>query len=73
VEATLAKIAPDGVSMYFDNVGGSVTDAVLMNARLRMKLALCGSISEYDDNWSGQKNWNMLLMRRYSSLTLFTF
>jgi len=64
VEKSLAALAPDGVSGYFDNVGGSITDAVLANARLKMKLIVCGSISEYDDNWSGQKNWNMILMRR---------
>lgn len=47
VEKTLQEIAPEGVSGYFDNVGGSITDAVLMNARLKMKLVVCGSISEY--------------------------
>ena len=35
-----------------------------MNMTLNSKYALCGSISEYDDAWSGQKNFNMILMRR---------
>ena len=64
VEKEIAKFAPDGITGYFDNVGGVVTDAVLMNARNKAKVAVCGSISEYDDKWSGQKNWNMILMRR---------
>lgn len=64
VEHEVAKFAPDGITGYFDNVGGKVTDAVLTNARNKAKVAVCGSISEYDDNWSGQKNWNMILMRR---------
>eukprot|EP00802_Teleaulax_amphioxeia_P021211 Tamp_21548.p1 GENE.Tamp_21548~~Tamp_21548.p1 ORF type:complete len:100 (+),score=29.19 Tamp_21548:647-946(+) len=37
-----------------------------MNARNNAKFAICGSISEYDDNWTGQKNFNMILMRRIS-------
>jgi NADPH-dependent curcumin reductase len=66
VEKALAAFAPEGISHYFDNVGGEVSDAVLLNMRLYSKYALCGSISEYDDKWSGQKNFNMILMRRIS-------
>lgn len=66
VQEAIAAFCPEGVTHYYDNVGGSVTDAVLLNARLNAKIAVCGSISEYDDNWSGQKNWNMILMRRIS-------
>lgn len=57
VEQDLAKLAPDGITHYFDNVGGVVTDAVLRNARNKMKYALCGSISEYNDSWNGQKKF----------------
>ena len=64
VSSKLKEIAPDGITRYFDNVGGKVTDAVLENCRNFAKIALCGSISEYDDNWVGQKNYNMILMRR---------
>lgn len=64
VEAALAAAAPEGITHYFDNVGGVISDAVFTNARNYAKIALCGSISEYDDNWAGQKNYNMILMRR---------
>lgn len=64
VEAELKKIAPDGITHYFDNVGGRVTDAIYANGRNGTKIAFCGAISEYDDVWVGQKNFNMLLMRR---------
>lgn len=60
----LAEIAPDGITRYFDNVGGDVSEAVFENARNFAKFAICGSISEYDDNWTGIKNFNMILMRR---------
>ena len=66
VQQEIASFAPQGITGYFDNVGGPVTDAVLMNARNNAGFAICGSISEYDDNWSGQRNWNMILMRRIS-------
>lgn len=56
----------ESVNHYFDNVGGAVTDAVLSCMALNGKVALCGSISEYDDAWAGQKNYNMILMRRLS-------
>jgi NADPH-dependent curcumin reductase len=64
IEEKLKEYAPEGVEGYFDNVGGDSSEAVLMNARNGMAMALCGSISEYDDNWSGIKNFNMILMRR---------
>ena len=64
VAAKLAAFAPEGVTCYFDNVGGAVTDAVLLQMRNNGRVAVCGSISEYDDAWAGQRNWNMILMRR---------
>jgi len=65
VEAVKAW-APEGVTCYYDNVGGCITDDVLLAMRNQGKVAVCGSISEYDDAWSGQKNWNLILMRRLS-------
>ena len=62
----LKEYAPDGITGYFDNVGGTVTEAVILNARNNMKMAICGSISEYDDEWQGIKNFNMIVMRRIS-------
>lgn len=60
----LKEYAPNGVNGYFDNVGGDVTEAVFENAANNCKVAICGSISEYDDEWAGIKNFNMILMRR---------
>lgn len=64
IETTLKTFAVEGVACYFDNVGGSVTDAVLMNMKNSGKVAVCGSISEYNDDWVGCKNFNMAVMRR---------
>ncbi|MFS0561520.1 NADP-dependent oxidoreductase [Terribacillus sp. 179-K 1B1 HS] len=48
VAKALEKACPDGVDIYFDNVGGPVSDAVypLLNAHAR--IPLCGSISSYN-------------------------
>ena len=64
VQETLKTLAPSGITCYFDNVGGDVTEAVLMNVRNHARMAVCGSISEYNDQWTGVKNFNMISMRR---------
>jgi NADPH-dependent curcumin reductase CurA len=44
----LRKAAPDGVDVYFDNVGGDHLDAALAVMNLRGRVALCGAISMYN-------------------------
>lgn len=46
--AALAKAAPDGIDVYFDNVGGSHLEAALNAARPFGRFALCGAISMYN-------------------------
>jgi NADPH-dependent curcumin reductase CurA len=45
----LQKAAPDGIDVYFDNVGGEHLDAALMVARNFARFAVCGMISGYND------------------------
>lgn len=49
VNARLRELAPDGVDVFFDNVGGPILDAVLDNLAMRAKVVICGAISQYDD------------------------
>jgi len=49
VAAELKAAAPDGVDVYFDNVGGPVTLAVLRRLAVGARIAVCGQISQYND------------------------
>jgi NADPH2:quinone reductase len=46
--AALAEAAPDGVDVYFDNVGGPITDAVFSQLNVDARVAVCGQISLYN-------------------------
>jgi len=45
----LAEAAPDGIDVYFDNVGGEHLEAALAAARRGGRIALCGAIAQYND------------------------
>ena len=48
-QAALADAAPGGVDVYFDNVGGPITDAVFTQLNLDARVAVCGQIAHYND------------------------
>ena len=52
--AALVRAAPDGIDVYFDNVGGEHLEAALMAARPFGRFALCGAISQYNATDMGQ-------------------
>jgi NADPH-dependent curcumin reductase CurA len=49
VNDQLQLAAPDGIDVYFDNVGGDLLEAALTSLRVRGRIAACGSISRYND------------------------
>ncbi len=49
VNERLRTLAPGGVNVFYDNVGGPVLDAVLDNLALRARVVICGAVSQYDD------------------------
>jgi len=46
--AALRRCFPEGIDIYFENVGGAMLDAVLLNMRVRGRIAVCGLISQYN-------------------------
>jgi NADPH-dependent curcumin reductase CurA len=50
----LAEACPDGIDVYFENVGGDVLDAVLPLLNLHARMPLCGFIAHYNQDSHGQ-------------------
>jgi NADPH-dependent curcumin reductase CurA len=58
----LAKAAPQGIDIYFDNVGGDIIDAALPCLNINARGPICGQISQYNRRESqGLRNANVLL------------
>ncbi|KAL6275063.1 hypothetical protein ACE6H2_025755 [Prunus campanulata] len=56
---------PEGIDIYFDNVGGKMLDAVLLNMRMNGRIAGCGMISQYNlEQPEGVHNLMSLIMKQ---------
>jgi NADPH-dependent curcumin reductase CurA len=65
VARRLVELCPDGIDVYFDNVGGEILDAVLANLAIGARIAVCGAISTYnEDEPIGVRNTPNLIMKR---------
>ena len=66
VPGQLARLCPDGIDVYFDNVGGEILDAALTRLALRARVVLCGSVSQYSASGpvAGPANYRNLLIKR---------
>jgi NADPH-dependent curcumin reductase CurA len=62
----LHELCPDGMNVYFDNVGGEILDAALANLAWGARVVICGAISQYnaEGGMQGPRNYMMLLVRR---------
>lgn len=56
VAESLRRLAPDGIDVYFDNVGGDHLEAALAQLRQNGRVALCGSIADYESAPIGPRN-----------------
>lgn len=56
ITAALAKAAPKGIDIYFDNVGGDHLEAAIANANDFARFALCGMIAQYNSEPVGPRN-----------------
>lgn len=76
VAVRLAQLCPDGIDLFFDNVGGPILDAALANLALYARIVLCGRISQYLLE-AGQgyalKNWGDIGRRRAAMEAFFIY
>ncbi|MFN3231279.1 MAG: NADP-dependent oxidoreductase [Alphaproteobacteria bacterium] len=70
----LRQLAPDGVNVFFDNVGGPILDAVLDHLAMRARVVICGAVSQYDhmDNVTGPSMY-LRLAERQSTMEGYAF
>jgi NADPH-dependent curcumin reductase CurA len=66
VGAALKPACPNGVDVYFDNVGGEITDEVLRRLARGARVAICGQISQYcaTEQQLGPRNLGALIVSR---------
>lgn len=66
VAEALKTHCPDGVNVYFDNVGGDILDAVLTRLARGARIVICGAISQYNNTTpvKGPANYLALLVQR---------
>ncbi|GAB2227818.1 hypothetical protein Droror1_Dr00009645 [Drosera rotundifolia] len=65
LDAALKRYFPDGIDIYFENVGGKMLDAVMLNMRIHGRIAVCGMISQYNlEKSEGVHNLMSLIKHR---------
>jgi NADPH-dependent curcumin reductase CurA len=75
VRVALRKHAPEGVDVFFDNVGGEILDDVLTRLARGARIAICGAISQYNASGGmrGPSNYMALLVSRASMTGFVVF
>src|SRR3954468_4230708 len=68
VRDALRQHCPQGIDVFFDNVGGDILDAALARLAMRARIIICGAISQYNNTApvKGPSNYLSLLVNRAS-------
>jgi hypothetical protein len=71
----VGKACPDGVDVYFDNVGGETLDVALAHLTREARVVLCGAISQYNstEGMRGPANYMSLLVNRATMTGFLVF
>nr|WBW02128.1 pulegone reductase [Schizonepeta tenuifolia] len=65
LNAALKRYFPQGIDIYFENVGGKMLEAVLLNMKMNGRIATCGMISQYNlDHEEGVRNLFALVAKQ---------
>jgi len=65
IRTQLKQLTPDGIDVYFDNVGGEQLEAALFRMNLHGRIAVCGAISQYNEpDATGIRNLSLLISKR---------
>ncbi len=66
VRKALRQHCPEGLDVYFDNVGGTILEAALAQIRMHARIVICGAISQYNNSGPapGPRNYMSLLTNR---------
>lgn len=75
VRKAIRETCPDGIDLYFDNVGGEVLNAALTNLAMHARIVICGAISQYNAEAAtpGPSNYMALLVRRATMTGFLVF
>ena len=75
VRKSLHTHCPDGINVYFDNVGGDILEAALANLARGARIVICGAISQYCATGpvKGPSNYLSLLVNRASMTGMVVF
>ncbi|HYB23902.1 MAG TPA: NADP-dependent oxidoreductase, partial [Solirubrobacteraceae bacterium] len=75
VAAALRQHVPEGIDVYFDNVGGDILDAALTRLARGARIVICGAISQYNatERFKGPANYMALLVARASMTGMVVF
>tara|TARA_S200000501_G_scaffold67559_1_gene59027 strand:- start:170 stop:1213 length:1044 start_codon:yes stop_codon:yes gene_type:complete len=74
VSRSIFKECPDGVDVYFDNVGGNILDSALTFINRNARVVICGAISQYNNSdVLGPKNYLSILVNRAKMMGMVVF
>ena len=71
---SIKRECPDGVDVYFDNVGGDILDSALIFINRNARIVICGAISQYNNSVVvGPKNYLSILVNRAKIMGMVVF